>query len=195
MNQALKLRKDYEINTDTAQGWRLWRTLGASHQAEYVLAAKACNEETMRVIAEAMAALLQGKSIGVLLGDGEGAGAFAHTVLRRMGDRWPDSRLIARESGAAFVAIADGSEHAQTITDLVGLARHQSKAAIRLVGYREETLHEVRFAGLFHGGADIELNFYCARQPVLRIRIDDEACTDQEIWSRLQQCWCDAVAR
>lgn len=195
MNQALKIQKEYAINTDTAQGWRLWRALDASHEVEHVMAAKACNEETMRVMADAMTALLKGKSIGVLLGDGEGEGLFAHTVMRRMGEQWPDSRLIARSTGAAFVAITDGTDHAQMIEGLMELARHQEKAAIRLVGYNEDTLHEIRFAGLFHGGADIELNFYCARQPVLRIRTDEKACTDREIWARLQRCWQNATAR
>lgn len=195
MNHALQMKKEYAINTDTEQGWRLWRALDASHNVEHVMAAKTCNEETMRVIADAMTALLQGKYIGVLLGDGESEGVFAHTVMRRMGDLWPDSRLIARSTGAAFVAIPDGCDHAEMIAGLMELARHQNKAAIRLVGYNEETLHEVRFAGLFNGGADIELNFYCTHQPVLRICTDEKACNDREIWSRLQTCWQNATAR
>lgn len=190
------MKTEREIATDTREGWRLWRTLDADNEAEYVLSARSYNGETSRVMARAMTALLEGMSAAVILGDGEGEGRFAKTVLRRMGEMWPDSRLIARADGVVLVAIADDNSHGETIGQLAELARHQNQAGIRFVGYRTPMLSEVLFANLTteNSGADIELNLIKGKTPMLRIRYNPEAVDKHEVWSRLQECWMDATA-
>lgn len=196
VSQAIQIKNEWEITTDTREGWHLWRTLDAGSEAEYVLSARIYNEETSCVMARAMTALLEGMSAAVILGDGEGEGRFAKTVLRRMGEMWPDSRLIARADGVVLVAIADDNSHGETISQLAELARHQEKAGIRFVGYRTPRLSEVLFANLMteNSGADIELNLIKGKTPMLRIRYNPEAVDDRELWSRLQECWMDATA-
>ena len=196
MKQALQKETAVAIRTDTREGWRLWRTIDAENQKEYVLTARKNSVCAAEVMGEAISALLEDMSVALLLWDGEGEGRFGQTVMRRMGDRWPDCRLMARAEGAAFVAIADDRSHGEVIGDLLALARHQEKAFIRIVGYRSAAAPEVRFAELFNGSfaADLELSYTNANQPMLRIRRDSTVLSDCEIWNRLQVCWKAATA-
>lgn len=196
MKQALQKETAVAIRTDSREGWRLWRTIDAENQAEYVLSSRENSACAAEVMGEAISALLEGMSVALLLWDGEGEGRFGQTVMRRMGDQWPDCRLIARAEGTAFVAIADDRSHGEVIGQLLALAHHQEKAFIRVVGYRGAVAPEVRFADLFGGSfeADLELSYTNANRPMLRIRRDSAALTDCEIWSRLHACWKAATA-
>ena len=196
MKQALQKETAVAIHTDTREGWRLWRTIDAENQKEYVLSARENSVCAADVMGEAISALLEDMSVALLLWDGEGEGRFGQTVMRRMGKKWPDCRLMARAEGAAFVAITDDRSHKEVIGDLLALARHQEKAFIRIVGYRGAVAPEVRFADLFGGSfaADLELSYTNVNQPMLRIRRDSETLSDCEIWNRLQVCWKAATA-
>lgn len=196
MKQALQKETAVAICTDSREGWRLWRTVDAENRAEYVLSARENSACAASVMGEAISALLEGMSVALLLWDGEGEGRFGRTVQRRLGDQWPDCRLMARAEGAAFVAIADDRSHEEVARRLMELARHQEKAFIRVVGYRGAVAPEVRFDGLFGGSceADLELSYTNANRPMLRIRRDSAALSDGEIWSRLHACWKAATA-
>ena len=195
MNQAVKIKTHDEINTSTQDGWRFWKTVTADDTVEYVLSARKNSPETSRVMTEAMTALLKGLSSAVLLGDAGDTGDFARMVMRHMSDRWPDCRLMARSTGAVFVAIADENDQSDNIYRLMEMARHQKGAGIRLVGYREAVMPEVRFANLCDGGADIELVYCGGKQPMLRICMNPKAFSKNECWARLQRCWQDATAQ
>ncbi|MDO4270550.1 MAG: hypothetical protein Q4C72_06450 [Eubacteriales bacterium] len=194
MNQTQKMNICSEIHTDTREGWSLWRTVSDRQETEYVLAARENSEQACSVMIRALDSMLEGMSAAVMASDGEGQGRFARTVIRHMADIWPDCRLIARAAGTAFVAIADRENHYPAIKNLLELARDQEQACIRFVGYLEPRLPEVRFAGLFNGGADVELTYSNADQPMLRLRLFGGCMEDREIWSRLRACWTEAIA-
>lgn len=193
MKQAVQCQTDCAISR---QGWRLWRTLDAAHTAEYVLATSEKTERATCLMAGAMAALLEGMSVAVILGDGEGNGRLAKTVMARMNKHWSDCRLLARASGAVFVAICDNESHGKMIDELVDLATRQSKSGTRMVGYLENVLPEVRYANLMdnQSHADIELELINAKQLMMRIRLNTEAISDSEVWSRLETIWKAATA-
>lgn len=197
MSQALKSQVIPEISLESHQGWRLWRTLNAANEAEYVLSAQTLDEHACAVLAEAISGLIHGMAVGVLISDGEGKGQFAKTVMNCMGHLWPDSRLMMRETGAMFVAIADNRSHQPIAERVMALAQEQKKPVMRIIGYRGQATPEVRFANLLavERRAEIELEFSNQKQPMLRIRIDQQRLSDADIWQRLQLSWTRVIAQ
>lgn len=197
MSQALTSQVIPEIRMESHQGWRLWRTLNAVNEMEYVLSAQELDDEVCAVMAQAISGLLESMAVGVLISDGEGKGQFAKTVMNCMGHLWPDSRLMMRETGAMYVAIADDRSHAPVAERLLALAQEQKKPVMRVIGYRGMAAPEIRFANLMAAErrAEIELEFSSIKQPMLRIRFDQERLSDAEIWERLQASWMRVTAR
>ncbi|WP_283673647.1 hypothetical protein [Butyricicoccus sp. Marseille-Q5471] len=191
MSSALKTKPDLTIHADSDEGWSLWRTVDAENTAEYVIASNEKTEQAIRIIKQSMIALLEGMSVGVILGDGEGEGRLAQTVMKRMSHLWSDCRMINRASGSLLVALFDDESHDEIIDQLIEIAIHQNKAGIRFVGYCDKVLPEVRFANLMadEGGADLELHYVNAGRMMLRMHMNTDAMTDGDVWERVSGVW------